>query len=165
MVRRSWIIALCHPLSLDPWALFSIVDDFFRTFQRSWIWYGYGSKPCTPGEHQNSWDSWMWITTQIWYHRFWPMAISPISHFLTYPAIKHCNFENPRQSEMLERNHANIIEQQVGFYSKPHLISLPGEWDMLYLIILATQLYVYNMYNIYIYSAIISYTPLNAISI
>ena len=38
--------------------------------------YGHGSKPMVPKcEHQDRWDLWMWIT-QIWYHRFWPMAIS-----------------------------------------------------------------------------------------
>ena len=51
---------------------------FFVSEWRFWmVWiYGYGSKPLVPKcEHQNSWDLWMWITTQIWYHRFWPMAI------------------------------------------------------------------------------------------
>ena len=43
-------------------------------FQQGW-WSGYGSKPCTPSEHLNRWDLWMWITTQIWHHKFWPMAI------------------------------------------------------------------------------------------
>jgi len=32
------------------------------------IWslrYGSGSKPCTPGEHQNSWDLWMFIPLKM----------------------------------------------------------------------------------------------------
>ena len=33
-----------------------------------------GQNPGTVREHQNRWDLWMWITTQIWRHRFWPMA-------------------------------------------------------------------------------------------
>ena len=37
-----------------------------------WVWVK-TLYPCS--SHQNSWDLWMWITTQIWYHRFWPMAI------------------------------------------------------------------------------------------
>ena len=46
--------------------------------------YGYGSKPCTPGERQNSWDLWMWITTQIWYYRFWPMDIFCPKHIFSW---------------------------------------------------------------------------------
>ena len=39
-------------------------------------------------EHQNRWDLWMWITTQIWYYRFWPMAIwSPCTLFLLMGVI------------------------------------------------------------------------------
>ena len=44
-----------------------------------WWWSsgnGYGSKPCTPVVHIKIAGKWMWITTQIWYHRFWPMAKS-----------------------------------------------------------------------------------------
>ena len=34
-----------------------------------------GQNPGTVREHQNSWDLWMWITTQIWHHRFWHTSI------------------------------------------------------------------------------------------
>ena len=30
-----------------------------------WQWYGSGSKPCTPGAHQNSWDLWMFIPLKM----------------------------------------------------------------------------------------------------
>ena len=38
---------------------------------------GHGSKPWYPilWTSISRWDLWMWIITQIWHHRFWPMAM------------------------------------------------------------------------------------------
>ena len=56
--RRTLMIC---PLGPAPYhrALPSIV--MISEAKKKRLTYGYGSKPCTPGEHQNSWDLWVFI--------------------------------------------------------------------------------------------------------
>ena len=78
------IIIVYHHSS--PFILYIYIHIYIYIYIHIYIYilYGHGSKPWYPSEHQNRWDLWMWITTQIWYHRTigfdpWPIETNVTS--------------------------------------------------------------------------------------
>ena len=66
----------------------TIYSSTVRTMDPSWDYtsYGVGSKPHPPGEHQNSWDLWMFIPLKMDYYRYWSIPILQIQYlFLGLP--------------------------------------------------------------------------------
>ena len=58
-----------HPAAVGP-------DLRSRASSWNMLKHGSVSKPCTPGEHQSSWDLWMFIPLKNGINRYWSIATS-----------------------------------------------------------------------------------------
>jgi len=59
--------------------------------------YGSVSKPCTPGEHQNSWDLWMFIPLKMVL-----IGIDPYPYVQFWMILGYPDFRNPPYKKYLE---------------------------------------------------------------